>query len=88
MVVTPLLDHLQRSSSPLEGFWSAFQSSQHLLKVSHDPLRASDNGPVPIVVLLDLDAGFAVDDQSILIQRVEQLAGIKVLVNVPPHIVV
>lgn len=87
MVVTPLLDHLQ-GSSPLDVFWSAFQSSQHLLKVTHDPLRASDDGLVPIVVLLDLDTGFAVADQSILIQRVEQLAGNKVLMNFPLHMVV
>lgn len=72
----------------LEVFQSTFQSSQHLLNVIHDPLRASDNGLVPLVVLLDLDAGFAVDDQSILIQRVEQLAGYNLLMNFPLRIVV
>lgn len=41
---------------------------------THEPLRASDKGLVPVVVLLDLDAAGAVDDRGILRQSAEPLA--------------
>jgi len=46
-------------------------------KVTNDILLASDSGLVSVLVLLDLSAAFDTIDQSILLQRVEHVIGIK-----------
>ncbi|TWW80159.1 hypothetical protein D4764_10G0011890 [Takifugu flavidus] len=80
VVVTQLLEHLQRSSL-FEMFQSGFRAHHStetaLLEVTNDLLIASDHGLVSMLVLLDLSAAFDTVDHSILLHRLEHVIGIK-----------
>ncbi|TWW71520.1 putative RNA-directed DNA polymerase from transposon X-element [Takifugu flavidus] len=80
VVVTQLLEHLQRNSL-FEMFRSGFRAHHStetaFLKVTNDLLIASDHGLVSMLVLLDLSAAFDTVDHSILLHRLEHVIGIK-----------
>ncbi|TWW55952.1 putative RNA-directed DNA polymerase from transposon X-element [Takifugu flavidus] len=80
VVVTQLLEHLQRNSL-FEMFQSGLRAHHStetaLLKVTNDLLIASDHGLVSMMVLLDLSAAFDTVDHSILLHRLGHVIGIK-----------
>lgn len=52
-------------------------TKRELVKVTNDPLIASDKGLVSVVVLLNLYASFDTIDIHILLQKLEHLIGIQ-----------
>ena len=79
VVATRLSKHLSEKNL-CETLQSAYKSNEStetaLLRVSNDILRAMDNGKVGILILLDLSVALDTVDHSLLIQRLQNEAGL------------